>query len=267
MASIVPPVPAFLLAAAFAFAPSSALAFPQAWFVWDRDASLEPGATNRDFTGPTTIRAAVVARGLSGPVRAHQVWLTLYSREATYPDALRFDDLGCQAGRASIRPGPEPGDPHSLLLPGYRHLTGSSYEQAQNAGAYSRLGFVAAAVSDTAAMMTDPDSLYVLLELDLDLGSAVAGPASEGRCGCADQKVNIAWGRVSYLDAAGQEHLMALVWPDCIGWNDPRHDYCYSKDCFTGDPRCIANPVYASTCSAPTPATTASWGRLKATYR
>jgi hypothetical protein len=254
------------VAGALTIAPAAAEAAPEAWFVWDRNASFERVfQPNRDFTGPTTIHAAVVVRGLSGEIRAHQVWLRVRSREATYPDALRFDDAGCQAGRGIVRPGPGPGEPHSLLTPNHRTLVAMDYQPS--AGTYPELRPIAAASTmGLPGLVAHPESVYVLLELDLDLGLAVAGPGTDGRCGCADQKVSITITTMSYLDGAGTEHLIAQL-QDCIGWNDPDFDYCYSKDCFTGDPRCNPNPIYASTCDAPTPATPTSWGRIKSSYR
>jgi hypothetical protein len=194
-----------MLATLFAVLASTAHANGIVSISWDRPAGPgQPPIIWRTFEGPTPVDVYVTVSGMSTPIRAQQVHLAMNTdpfcslTRDTIPDAWRFDEGGCQAGRvcftgkglSELHPGP--------LEPGYRKISDVT------ASDVTSIRFVLAEIYPD-VMYPDPAKSYTLFHLRFDHTQSVAGRDAGTDCGGAEREVYLTLHRASYLDEAGNE--------------------------------------------------------------
>ncbi len=199
-------------------------------------------STNRNAgTGPIET-ITVTVKGLSGPVRGAQVGL-LFSSQGPLPDAWRYDDEGCEAHRITMGPGIA-GDPcppldgtNPLQIGAFNYDPLTGKERLIFARIYE--GFVA-----------DPNQMYTLGRFTFD-------HSAPDPCACLEAPVCIHVSLASWVDADLLEYSFVID-REFVNWNDPANSL--------GCPAYGGDLATVGACS-PTPATSVTWGRVKASYR
>jgi hypothetical protein len=244
---------------------------------WDRPAGPgQPPITWRTFDGPGPIDVYVTLNGMSSSIQAQEVSLVMstnpfcvFNRD-TIPDAWRFDEGGCQAGRSCFTGkglrellGGQP------LEPGYLSIS-----DVAGSPDLQTIRFVLAELYP-AVMHPDPTKSYTLFHLRLDHGLSVAGPSTGSGCGHADDEVYLALSRASYLDSEGNEIPWTWTYPDWIGSKGASDARAHGVLCTHSEaPSPSLLSRFGDTiqsaldpCDLPVPTDATSWGRLKSVYR
>jgi hypothetical protein len=233
---------------------------PRVWLAPAAPGPIEPTLHLRpQFEGQPELRLLVVGRGFTGPVLRYHARLRVLTREASFPNAWRFDPAGCRSGGASVRL--TDSDRRVPPLSGARPYT-SLIATFRDGEITPSLDLQFDALSE--GVVAQPESIYVLGQFTFDFAGVRGGPSTPDSCGCASQVVGVQITSAWVEDALGQPVLLAFG-VDCAGWNDDgTSDVCFIPDCSPGP--CRPQP---STCiePVPTPARSASWGRLKNAYR
>ena len=236
-------------------------AAPVVWLAGPAPGPIEPAQNLRpSFEGQPELRLLVVGRGFDGPTRRYHVTLRALTREATFPDAWRFDPFGCRSGGASVRTFDS--DRRVPPLSGAHSFTSLVATFVESEPASHHVNFAFDALSD--GIVAHPESTYVLGEFRFDLAGARAGTSTPDSCGCASQVLGLQITSAWIEDGSGQPIVLSFG-VDCAGWNDDgTSDVCFIPDCSPGP----CGPQ-ASTCvdSLPTPARSVSWGTIKDRYR
>jgi hypothetical protein len=205
--------------------------------------TCEPQIADVPFTGPTAYNLVLSAADLSpGPAADDHLGTDVQlvvepSAEGSFPDAWRFDELGCQ-----------PIDVVTLsnarLNPACPAMTGLNplsityiypLDEATNS-VWIRL----AIAYDT--MSPAPNTRYTIWQVSFDMANAVVGPGTPGvTCGGADRQMRIgcAFAKLATIRGVLAAFLTAPGDLDYVTWN-------------------MGPPVRA---------VSATWGRLKGLYR
>ena len=198
--------------------------------------------TNRNHGTASRDTITVTVKGLSGPVQGAQVWL-MFSSPGGLADAWRYDDAGCEAGRATFE-NTSAGDPCPPLLGANpRRVVQFQYDELSRTG---RLVYAQA----FDVFNADPNVVYTLGRFAFD-------HSAPDPCGCLETPVCILITSAVFLDGEMTERSFATG-QHFLNWNDPAN----SLICPYGG----LELVTSGTCG-PTPVQTGSWGSLKASYR
>jgi hypothetical protein len=185
----------------------------------------------------------VTVKGLSGSVQAAEVRLHFRS-PGGLADAWRYDDAGCEAGRASLENASAGEACPPLLGPNPQRIAYFQYDGA------SQMGRIVYAQGFN-VLNADPNVTYTLGRFTFD-------HSAPDSCGCLEAPVCIDISYATYLDGAGNEIPFTPSHPYYLTWNDPLNtSRCpYADDFATINGNC-----------GPTPTRPGSWGSLKASYR
>jgi len=197
---------------------------------------------NRDVGTASRDTITVTVKGLSGPVQAAQVYLHFRS-PGGLPDAWRYDDAGCEAGRATFE-NASPTDPCLPLVgANLRRIVRFEYDELSKHG---RIIYAQAFDGFSA----DPSVVYTLGRFTFD-------HSAPDPCQCLETPVCIDISVASYLDGEFLERNFALG-QQYLTWNDLAN----SSHCPFGDGELMTTGA----CGA-TPVRSNSWGSVKALYR
>jgi hypothetical protein len=206
-----------------------------------------PRKINRTAAEGPVATAIVTARGFTGAVRATQAWL--FIRHYPYqdlPDAWRFDDAGCQAGK--FKTPLEAGGAGCAFLAPSPTQTITNFSVGEVGGRA-----VFAMVFDP--LTPNPAATYTIARFEFD--------QSNPACACLDQAQCLSISLVSYLDQDLIEHNF-IVEQEFLLWEDANN----STYCPGGPDLCNpCDPPVPNPCNGQTPARARTWGAIKGQYR
>lgn len=222
---------------------TSASASPSASVNWGSCPFPAGASTNRNMGSGPKETITVTAKGLSGPVQAGQVILR-FAAPGGLPDAWRYDEAGCEAGRVSFENDAAADPCPPLVGANPRSIAKFEYDVLTQTG---RLTYVQA----FDVLNADPNVTYTIGRFTFD-------HSPPDPCGCLETPVCIAISYATYLDGAGNE-IPYVIGQGYLTWNDPTNSsHCPNTGscdlCITG--ACVPTPVHPGT-----------WGSLKASYR
>ena len=230
-------LPALLLLA------TSATATPTVALHWGSCPFPAGESTNRNQGVAPRDTITVTVKGLSGPVQGAQVFL-FFTSQGGLADAWRYDDAGCEAGRARLENASASDPCPPLLGSNPRRITKFQYDELTQRGQ-----LVFAQAFDV--LNADPNVTYTLGRFTFD-------HSAPDPCGCLETPMCILLASASYVDGAMLEFQFAVS-QQYLTWNDPAN----SSHCpFPGGDLGTVN----GNCT-PTPVAQRSWGSLKASYR
>jgi len=199
-------------------------------------------AINRNQGTAPKDTITVTVKGLSGPVLGAQVFLS-FGSPGGLPDAWRYDDAGCEAGRGTFENANNFDRCPRLLGANPRRVAQFQYDDL-----IKKARLVYAQAFDL--FNADPNVEYMLGRFTFD-------HSAPDPCECLETPLCIHILSASYLDDSMVEHSFAVS-QEYLNWNDPSN----STSCpFSG-----GDLLTTGTCGA-TPVRTGSWGSLKASYR
>jgi len=234
---------AFVASLGLSALPVSAAALPALFYRWN---DCDDAAVNLRFAAPGVYRQVLVASGFDQPTGGHtfSILITGFSgcAKATFPDAWRFDEAGCQSGQINwSTAGLGPACP-GLVGPNPLYRNSYTYYSDQLGQDVLMTLFV-----QHDAAFPDAGQTYALWVINYDMRWAVAGPAGGiGLCGDADRSLCF------YLISARWASSNLINYPFLLGgthltWQDePSSGFC-PTGC--------------------TPAVPSTWSRIRAMYR
>jgi hypothetical protein len=206
---------------------STACATPSLRYSWD---DCDPLVLDREFTGPQHYVQTLSVTGLTQPLTVFRVIVVF---GPSWPDAWRFDDLGCQGSSRLTA---------TTTAAGCESVPSLTVTVSMHAGV-TEGRFIEISGVAPAGPAPDPSARYALVRLDFDHSASIAGSsAPPGKCAGAD-------------------------FSECFGIESASLNGSFEDPVLENGMLTWNVPSTPGVCPFRVATRAATWGRLKAIYR